>query len=98
MTGGLPSHKTAMPPPTASYKTPLALGTAAISSVRSTMAAFYALEPAWCSTTPRRSWRALSSPSAGGLKSVSSALDVLECFAVDRELGVLDRSYGRFEG
>ena len=54
------------------------------------MAASYALEPAWCSTTPRRSWRALSSPSAGGLKSVSSALDVLECFAVDGELGVSD--------
>ena len=54
------------------------------------MAASYALEPAWCSTTPRRSWRALGPPSAGGLKSVSTALDVLECFAVDSELGVSD--------
>ncbi|WP_295700122.1 hypothetical protein [Lapillicoccus sp.] len=47
-----------------------------------------AAEPAWCTTTPRRSWRALGRPSVGGVKSVASALDVLECFAVDGELGV----------
>jgi DNA-binding IclR family transcriptional regulator len=47
-------------------------------------------EPAWCTTTPRRSWRALGLPVVEGLKSVSTALDVLECFAVDGELGVSD--------
>ena len=54
------------------------------------MAASHASEPAWCTTTPRRSWRALGIPSADGLKSVATALDVLECFAVDGELGVSD--------
>ena len=47
-------------------------------------------EPAWCTTTPRRSWRGLGRPAVEGLKSVSTALDVLECFAVDGELGVSD--------
>ena len=47
-------------------------------------------EPAWCTTTPRRSWRGLGRPASEGLKSVSTALDVLECFAVDGELGVSD--------
>jgi DNA-binding IclR family transcriptional regulator len=47
-------------------------------------------EPAWCTTTPRRSWLALGRPSTDNLKSVSTALDVLECFAVDGELGVSD--------
>lgn len=43
---------------------------------------------AWCATTPKR----VAEPDAanGSLKSVSSALDVLECFAVDGELGVSD--------
>jgi DNA-binding IclR family transcriptional regulator len=54
------------------------------------MAAPHASEPAWCTTTPRRGFRALGIPSAAGLKSVSTALDVLECFAVDGELGVSD--------
>lgn len=38
---------------------------------------------AWCTSTPRRG-------AAGGLRSVGTALDVLECFAVDSELGVSD--------
>ncbi len=54
------------------------------------MSASHPSEPAWCTTTPRRSWRALGLPTTGGLKSVASALDVLECFAVDGELGVSD--------
>jgi DNA-binding IclR family transcriptional regulator len=54
------------------------------------MAASHVSEPAWCTTTPRRSWRTLGIPAADGLKSVSTALDVLECFAVDGELGVSD--------
>lgn len=54
------------------------------------MASPHASEPAWCTTTPRRSWRTLGLPSADGLKSVATALDVLECFAVDGELGVSD--------
>ncbi|GEM_PF-366106 len=41
----------------------------------------------WCSTTPKRTTPASVS---GGLKSVGSALDVLECFATDGELGVSD--------
>ena len=47
-----------------------------------------AQEHAWCATTPKRS--AVSDPSGSGLKSVGSALDVLECFATDGELGVSD--------
>lgn len=54
------------------------------------MAASPTSEPAWCTTTPRRALRALGIPSVTGLKSVSTALDVLECFAVDGELGVSD--------
>src|SRR5450631_20013 len=54
------------------------------------MVASHLSEPAWCTTTPRRSWRALGLPTTDGLKSVSAALDVLECFAVDGELGVSD--------
>jgi DNA-binding IclR family transcriptional regulator len=54
------------------------------------MAASDASEPAWCTTTPRRSSRARGTPSADGLKSVATALDALECFAVDGELGVSD--------
>jgi DNA-binding IclR family transcriptional regulator len=54
------------------------------------MVASHLSEPAWCTTTPRRSWRAQGIPAADGLKSVSAALDVLECFAVDGELGVSD--------
>lgn len=38
---------------------------------------------AWCTSTPRRG-------STGGLRSVGTALDVLECFAVDSALGVSD--------
>lgn len=48
------------------------------------------VEHAWCATTPRKPI-AVQDPSLGsGLKSVGSALDVLECFAVDGELGVSD--------
>jgi len=47
-----------------------------------------AQEHAWCATTPKRS--AVSDPSGSGLKSVGSALDVMECFATDGELGVSD--------
>ena len=43
---------------------------------------------AWCATTPKRSQAADTHGSA--LKSVGSALDVLECFATDGELGVSD--------
>lgn len=41
---------------------------------------------AWCASTPKRSM----STAGSGLKSVGSALDVLECFATDGELGVSD--------
>ena len=47
-----------------------------------------AQEQAWCATTPKRSL--VSEPQASGLKSVGTALDVLECFATDGELGVSD--------
>jgi DNA-binding IclR family transcriptional regulator len=47
-----------------------------------------AQEQAWCATTPKRSLPA--DPHGSGLKSVGSALDVLECFATDGELGVSD--------
>jgi DNA-binding IclR family transcriptional regulator len=43
-------------------------------------------EHAWCATTPKRH----APDDASVLKSVGSALDVLECFAVDNELGVSD--------
>ena len=42
-----------------------------------------ASEDAWCTSTPKRA-------AAGGLRSVGTALDVLECFAVDSALGVSD--------
>jgi DNA-binding IclR family transcriptional regulator len=45
-------------------------------------------EQAWCATTPKRAHEA--DPHGSGLKSVGSALDVLECFALDGELGVSD--------
>ena len=45
-------------------------------------------DQAWCATTPKRSQAADTHGSA--LKSVGSALDVLECFATDGELGVSD--------
>ena len=45
-------------------------------------------EQAWCATTPKRS--RVTDPHGSGLKSVGSALDVLECFATDGELGVSD--------
>ena len=38
---------------------------------------------AWCTPTPKRAM-------GGGLRSVGTALDVLECFAVDSALGVSD--------
>ena len=47
-----------------------------------------AQEHAWCATTPKRSQ--VTDPQGSGLKSVGSALDVLECFATDGELGVSD--------
>lgn len=43
---------------------------------------------AWCATTPKRALG--GDPNGSSLKSVGSALDVLECFAVDGELGVSD--------
>lgn len=42
-------------------------------------------ESAWCASTPLR-----SKPTDGALRSVTTALDVLECFAVDGDLGVSD--------
>ncbi len=47
-----------------------------------------AQEQAWCATTPKRA-PAGAAP-LSGLKSVGSALDVLECFATDGDLGVSD--------
>ncbi len=47
-------------------------------------------EPAWCTTTPKRHAAGADSSASGGLKSVGTALDVLECFAIDSELGVSD--------
>lgn len=47
-------------------------------------------EQAWCATTPKRAHSA--GQPGSGLKSVGSALDVLECFALDGELGVSDIS------
>ena len=44
-------------------------------------------DSAWCSTTPKRQ---APGDDHAGLKSVGSALDVLECFASDTELGVSD--------
>ncbi len=41
----------------------------------------------WCASTPKRQH---SQTERGSLKSVGSALDVLECFALDGELGVSD--------
>ena len=54
------------------------------------MVASHVSEPAWRTTTPRRSWRAQGIPSTDGLTSVAAALDVLECFAANGELGVSD--------
>jgi DNA-binding IclR family transcriptional regulator len=45
-----------------------------------------AQEQVWCSSTPKRS----QGDDASGVKSVGSALDVLECFATDGDLGVSD--------
>lgn len=47
-----------------------------------------AQEHAWCASTPKRT--PPDDPHGAGLKSVGSALDVLECFATDGELGVSD--------
>lgn len=43
---------------------------------------------AWCSSTPKRTVG--GDGAVSGLKSVGTALDVLECFAADSELGVSD--------
>jgi DNA-binding IclR family transcriptional regulator len=48
------------------------------------------VEHAWCATTPRKPVAVRDATLGSGLKSVGSALDVLECFAVDGELGVSD--------
>lgn len=48
------------------------------------------VEAAWCATTPRKHGSRDDSHLGSGLKSVGSALDVLECFATDGELGVSD--------
>jgi DNA-binding IclR family transcriptional regulator len=44
---------------------------------------------AWCATTPKRVSSGPAS-SSSSLRSVGTALDVLECFALDGELGVSD--------
>ncbi len=44
---------------------------------------------AWCASTPKR-LRPADESGTAGLKSVGAALDVLECFATDDELGVSD--------
>lgn len=49
-----------------------------------------AAEQVWCSTTPRVVAGAVPQTSGEALRSVATALDVLECFAVDGELGVSD--------
>jgi DNA-binding IclR family transcriptional regulator len=54
---------------------------------RRTLTAVATQASAWCATTPKR---ANADGAASGLKSVGSALDVLECFATDGELGVSD--------
>lgn len=43
-------------------------------------------DTAWCATTPKRS----HGDDSSGLKSVGTALDALECFALDGSLGVSD--------
>lgn len=43
----------------------------------------------WVATTPKRFGASVAAP-IGSLRSVGSALDVLECFAIDGELGVTD--------
>lgn len=43
------------------------------------------VETPWCASTPMR-----ARSSESGLRSVTTALDVLECFAVDSDLGVSD--------
>ncbi|MGW5237415.1 IclR family transcriptional regulator [Monashia sp. NPDC004114] len=48
------------------------------------------VDHAWCATTPRKPAAAQDAHLGSGLKSVGSALDVLECFATDGELGVSD--------
>lgn len=48
-----------------------------------------AYEP-WCTTTPKRVSTRGAARQNDALKSVGSALDVLECFALDGELGVSD--------
>jgi DNA-binding IclR family transcriptional regulator len=48
------------------------------------------VEPVWCATTPRKVAATDDAHLGSGLKSVGSALDVLECFATDGELGVSD--------
>lgn len=47
------------------------------------------VEAVWCATTPRKP-AVVDDALGSGLKSVGSALDVLECFATDGELGVSD--------
>ncbi len=47
-------------------------------------------ETAWCSSTPKRIGVAELPGHGSSLKSVGTALDVLECFATDGELGVSD--------
>ncbi len=46
-------------------------------------------DTAWCATTPKRPTQVDTAGSAS-LKSVGAALDVMECFALDGELGVSD--------
>jgi DNA-binding IclR family transcriptional regulator len=48
------------------------------------------VDHAWCATTPRKPLAVQEAALGSGLKSVGSALDVLECFATDGELGVSD--------
>jgi DNA-binding IclR family transcriptional regulator len=48
------------------------------------------VEHAWCTSTPKRLRGAQVASGTASLKSVGSALDALECFATDGELGVSD--------
>ncbi|GGL40020.1 IclR family transcriptional regulator [Phycicoccus endophyticus] len=45
-------------------------------------------DTAWCTSTPKRT--AADAGHGSGLRSVGTALDVLECFALDGSLGVSD--------
>lgn len=54
-------------------------------SAQPALATVTPIDSAWCATTPKR-----AGSDQSGLRSVSTALEVLECFAVDGDLGVSD--------